>query len=114
MNKGEYGAEFREVKFLEKPVRVYTNEPPMEINPAYLKVCTEHDIPYEELLAVADEIWDKLPAEQDEIRDRKAKEFALKYPLKDRNSDQHTPEGKEHCRITDSDNVSGERGEQHG
>jgi len=35
MNKGEYGAEFREVKFLEKPVRVNTNEPPMEINPAY-------------------------------------------------------------------------------
>ena len=54
----------------------------VEINAEYLRVCTEREIPYSELLAVANEIWDKSPEEQDTIREQKAKEFESKYPLK--------------------------------
>ena len=58
----------------------------MERNAAYMKVCMEHDIPYEELLKVADEIWDLSPEKQDRIRKEKAKEFAEKYPYKEGHS----------------------------
>ena len=55
----------------------------LEINTEYLRVCTEREIPFSELLAVADDIWDKSPEEQDSIRELKAKEFAAKYPYKE-------------------------------
>ncbi len=54
----------------------------MEINAEYLRVCTEREIPFSELLKVANEIWDLSPDEQDMIREQKAKEFETKYPLK--------------------------------
>jgi len=54
----------------------------MEINAEYLRVCTEREIPFSELLKVANDIWDLSPDEQDMIREQKAKEFEAKYPLK--------------------------------
>ncbi len=54
----------------------------MEINEKYLRVCTEREVPFSELLKVANDIWDLAPEEQDRIREQKAKEFEVKYPLK--------------------------------
>ena len=54
----------------------------MKRNAAYLKVALERDIPISELKAVALDIWDRPPEEQDAIREAKAVECAEKYPLK--------------------------------
>ena len=42
----------------------------------------ERDIPTSELVALANDIWEKPPEEQDAIRELKAKECSEKYPLR--------------------------------
>ena len=54
----------------------------MELNAAFLQCIMEREIPTSELIALANDIWDKSPEEQDLIREQKAKEFSEKYPLR--------------------------------
>lgn len=54
----------------------------MELNAAFLQCIMERDIPTSELVALANDIWEKSPEEQDLIREQKAREFAEIYPLR--------------------------------
>ena len=54
----------------------------MELNAAFLQCIMERDIPTSELVALANDIWEKSPVEQDLIREQKAQEFSEIYPLR--------------------------------